>query len=130
MFYIWLFYMEIPFHSVDFLRFCHKHGLLFRSICFHLFSCTISVFKTYCFQFSIQTLWCFLWYTNMFSLFIVHLSFYICTNLYTQLIEHNEHLPATLYCGLFTWMILRSFHLFQLIFLLLDFLSIECPSTC
>lgn len=32
--FFWHFYMQLSFHSADFVRFCHKHRLRFPPICF------------------------------------------------------------------------------------------------
>ena len=80
----WLFFMSSPFHSTDFLQFCHENWLPFRPIWVfkNLFCCTFSIFNIYCFDFSIKTLWFLSSSTEMCSFLKPPFFKYIYTNLF------------------------------------------------
>ena len=88
------FYWQIPFHksimsfnSPDILQFSYKYWHFF----FHLISRTFFIFKAYCFQLSILTIWYLSWSTGTFDVFFpfplyLFLSIFLLT---TSLIRHT-----------------------------------------
>ena len=71
-------------------------GKLFRIFC-------TSIFKAYCFEFSIMMLWCLMWSTSIFSFFNYPIFFIFAPNFLTK---NNQHLlPYSMVECLLEWVL-------------------------